>query len=407
MINLKFHKFIILILSIVIIAFGAFIYLPNLRFSNQSKKPHKKIEKELGKVTFTAENYKKNSNAYTLIPLEGSEKVILIDSNGEVKKTWDVDAVRARLLKNGNLLVVHGTKSMMSKKKWSKLRSWVYEYDEKEKVVWKYEADDILHHDLRRFSNGNTLLLKRDLVPAKYKEKIIDVQRRVQPLRSDEVLEITPSGEVVWSWRAHESLDINSCGAKPCRDFKGNKEALKQMRDWTHVNTISVIPENKWFDQGYKEFKPGNIIILPRNWWTVFIVDKDSKKIVWEYSGDYKGGISGGHDAQIIPKGYPGAGNMLIFDNGRKKHSEESLVLEINPVKKNLVWVYENGKSFFSSSRGAIQRLRNGNTLISEDIAGKCFEVNQKKEIVWKFESSYGLNRCMRYCFVDGEYVDC
>ena len=49
------------------------------------------------------------------------------------------------------------------------------------------------------------------------------------------------------------------------------------------MNSIAPIPENKWYDAGDKRFKPGNIIINPRNIDTIYIVDKETKKIVWEY----------------------------------------------------------------------------------------------------------------------------
>ena len=40
---------------------------------------------------------------------------------------------------------------------------------------------------------------------------------------------------------------------------------------------------------------------------------------------------------------------------------------------------------FFSKSRGSVQRLPNGNTLITESDKGYVFEVTPKKEIVWRF----------------------
>lgn len=334
---------------------------------------------------------------FTLLPVEGNATVHLIDMRGEIVNTWNVDATRARLLPNGHLLVIHGTKWGTGKKEWDKLREHVTEYDWDGNVVWDYEAADVAHHDVHRLENGNTLFLQRVMVPDEYKHLVLDQTRRAQPIRSDAVLEVTPQGEIAWRWDAHAHLDLNSCGDKGCVEKTKGRDALKKMRDWTHMNTSSVIPENQWYRAGHKEFKPGNIIVLPRNWWTVMIIDRDSGDVVWRYNGDYRGGISGGHEAHIIPEGLPGAGNMLIFDNGRKVHPGESIILEINPVTRKIVWVYENGEEFYSVARGSVQRLPNGNTLISECRRGHCFEVTPEKEIVWSYKVGPQINRCARY----------
>ena len=91
------------------------------------------------------------------------------------------------------------------------------------------------------------------------------------------------------------------------------------------------------------------------------------------------------------------SGNILVFDNGRSVHAGESIVIEIEPTTKKVVWNYEAGKEFFSEARGSVQRLPNGNTLISEDKNGRCFEVTPEKEIVWQYEESHEINRCQRY----------
>ena len=45
----------------------------------------------------------------------------------------------------------------------------------------------------------------------------------------------------------------------------------------------------------------------------------------------------------------------------------------------------ENGEDFFSRTRGSIQRLPNGNTLITESDRGYVFEVTPEGETVWRF----------------------
>ena len=168
------------------------------------------------------------------------------------------------------------------------------------------------------------------------------------------------------------------------------------------MNTVQVLPENKWFKADDQRFKPGNILLAARNMSTIFIIDRQTGEVVWQYSGDYKGGLSGVHEPQMIQPGLPGAGNILIFDNGRKKHVGQSFVLEIEPVNRGLVWKYDVGATFFSRIAGSQQRLPNGNTLISEDDQGRVFEVTPKGEIVWEYLGHHRSSRARRY---PGDYL--
>lgn len=333
--------------------------------------------------------------AYTLVPVVGTAEVLLVNIDGEVVHRWGLDAVRARLLPSGNLLVLHGSKWGRGKQPWRDLRNKVIEYDWSGKKVWEFEADDIAHHDVHRYENGNTLVLTRLLLKKEVEKSLKIPLQKEEQFKSERIMEVTPSGEVVWDWKAHEHLDINSDGRRP--EIPGEHDKKEPFRDWAHMNTIHPLPKNKWFDAGHEEFRPGNLLIMPRNLWVAYILDRKTKEVVWEYGGDYKGGLSASHEPQMIAPGYPGAGNILIFDNGVRVHDLRTFVLEIDPITKKVVWVYDRGKKFYSRRRGAAHRLKNGNTLISEDEAGDCFEVNPAKETVWLFNPGAEINRCHRY----------
>jgi hypothetical protein len=108
----------------------------------------------------------------------------------------------------------------------------------------------------------------------------------------------------------------------------------------------------------------------------------------------------GQHHAHIIPKGLPGAGNMMIFDNGGASgygpptptgpdgqnifSRPTSRVLEIDPVTLKLVWSYTAG-TFFATNISGAQRLPNGNTLVTEGPSGRIFEVTTDSKIVWEY----------------------
>ena len=141
------------------------------------------------------------------------------------------------------------------------------------------------------------------------------------------------------------------------------------------------------------------------------IISKETGKIVWRLGPYFTdtpalrriGQIIGQHHVHMIPKGLPGAGNILIFDNGGEAgygspnpmapsgvynaRRYYSRVLEINPVTLEIVWQYREEPvfKFFSPYASGVQRLPNGNTLITEAQTSRVFEVTPEKEIVWEY----------------------
>lgn len=327
-------------------------------------------------------------NGYTILcfpagPPAGPKIVQITDMNGNVVKEWNVQAIRARLLKNGNLLAVE-RRSMESNR--------IAEYNWDCNPVWEYEPQGTPHHDVQRLHNGNTLLIHKELIPEEYRKKISDPERRRNIcMQSDVITEVTPDKQIVWEWHGYKHLDINwYC-------------PICSLADWMHTNTIQALPENKWYDAGDKRFKPGNILVSLRNLSVIFIIDRDTKEIGWVYTGEYDGGLAGQHEPHMIEKGLPGAGNILIFDNGALplnalRHEGQSYVLEILPSKE-IVWKYENGEKFFSKFRSNAQRLPNGNTFICESEGPRVFEIIPEGEIVWEYTVPYQyiIGRAYRY----------
>ena len=322
-------------------------------------------------------------NGYTMVPYEEG-MILIIDMEGNVVHHWNVGTERARLLKNGNVVVMQGPK--------------IVEYDWDGNVVWEFElpggpspevgypAPGIIHHDLQRLSNGNTIFIVHEEVPEEFKANIKDPLKLSSQIIGDLFMEVNKDKEIVWEWHSHKRWDLNKdTGILVSDDGRF---------DWTHSNTVGVLPDNRWYDEGYKEFKPGNVIVCSRHLDEIYIIDRETKDIVWRYSGQYLGGISRAHEPLMIEKGLPGAGNILIFDNGMDRYlhvregekpiEEATVILEINPVSKKIVWLYQD-KDFYSSIQGTQQRLPNGNTFISESTQGRLFEVTNKWEIVWQY----------------------
>ena len=328
-------------------------------------------------------------NGYTLFysPIQEGPGARLINMNGEVVHEWKFDSSRVkgpcprvRLLENGHIIVLRGNMEEIG---------GVQEYDWENRLVWEYIPSLPCHHDIFKKDNGNVLLICREKVPEEYRKKAKDPRRRGE-LYSDVIFEVTPDKEITWEWHEYEHIDIDRCNwITASRDWWGGPNN-NTVTDWTHTNTVQALPENKWHDGGDNRFTPGNVLLSLRQLDTILIVDRETKEIVWEYTGDYKGGMSGQHEPHMIEKGLPGEGNMLIFDNGAspKKdlaHAGYSFVLEINPITKKVIWVYEDGERFHSNYTSSSQRLPNGNTLINETAGHRIFEVTRKGEIVWEY----------------------
>lgn len=362
-----------------------------------------------GKPKLLKINRKQSYPGFTLFPVSGPAETLLLNMSGRVVHSWPVDVDRARLLPNCNLLVIHGSKWGTSHEPWASMRHIVREYDWDGNIVWEYLAPDVAHHDIHRLADGDTIFLYRHMLPAELLQGVVEGAERFGSIRSDSILRVNSKGEKVWEWHAHNHLALDDWGRRPREERQEDEERQQKrkkkrkegggekMYDWTHINTVSLIPENRWADEGDLRFRPGNLLVMPRNWWQAMIIDQDSGEVVWKYGGDYKGGIIRGHEIQMIPKGEPGAGNILVFDNGLERIRPESYVLEINPVTKEVQWVYDDGKNFFTRAAGSMQRLPNGNTLISEDLPGKVFEVTPEKQKVWEVAGKYRVHRAFRY----------
>jgi Arylsulfotransferase (ASST) len=261
------------------------------------------------------------------------------------------------------------------------------------------------HHDWARLPNGNTLVLSNLVHPVK--------GFKLPRLLDDVVYEVNPKGEVGWSWVASDHLD----------EFGFTAEQLELVRtadngDYLHLNNMKPVGPNRWFAGGDPRFAPDNILIDSRNANFIAIIDRNTGKVVWRLGPNYLMAntpptsrkvprpldrTSGQHDVQIIPEELPGAGNLLVFDNeGEAGYppvpvtlTGGSRVLEIDPVKQQIVWQYTGedsggpGWSFRSTHISSARRLPNGNTLICEGQPGRVFQVTRDGEIVWEYVNAY------------------
>ncbi len=312
----------------------------------------------------------------------------LIDMNGNVVHTWTVAPTfnkRSRLLPNGHLVYAGPDKT-------------IFEYDWDGNVVWTHEGIGSIN-DLRVLPNGNKLLIAHEQIPDEFQQQVRDVDigpwwapRKRGTGESQlgaDIYEVDAAGAIVWEWHARNHLDLNRFSP------------VTPEGDWLHVNSIAPLPENKWYDAGDERFRPGNILVNARNIDTMYIVDKETKDVVWEGTHGYKGGMAHSHEPEMIEKGLPGAGHIIFFDNGlfprHRTHSGQTFIMEIDPTTQEVAWKYETDGyaniKFFSKTMGSQRRLPNGNTFIAEDNTGRLFQVKPDGDIVWEYVNRGGTTR--------------
>ena len=379
-------------------------------------------------------------NGYTLFQANESGAT-LIDMNGGVVNHWHgLQGFPNKLLKGGYVFGSRGERNSVYG--WQDQKDLV-QVDWDGNVVWEYKNNQLIedpgyesewmarqHHDFQREGNtvgyyvpgmeakvdsGNTLILTHT--------DVTNPSISLHTLIDDRIIEVDWEGNIVWEWKCSDHFDELGFdeAAKNCIARNPNLTACGK-GDWMHINSMSVLGPNKWYDAGDERFNPENIIIDGRCTNIIAIIEKKTGNLVWKLGPDYTQGkakeigqIIGQHHAHMIPQGLPGAGNIMIYDNGgwagygapnpssptgnNNALRDYSRVLEIDPVRMEIVWKVEPkdlgymqpfiADHFYSCYISSAQRLPNGNTLITEGSDGRLFEITHDHEIVWEYHSPY------------------
>ncbi len=373
------------------------------------------------------------SVSYLFSPIR-STSTYLMDAAGNALHTWEsayTPGNAVYLLENGNLLRTGSIKP--SKFDAGGSGGVIEEIAPDSTVLWRYQyANDQVqqHHDIEQMPNGNILMIAWEV---KTKDEAIAAGRNPSLLSEgdlwpDHIVEVDPNtSEIVWEWHVWDHL---------VQDFDPSKENYgvvnehpelidinlanrKAAADWNHINSIDY---NAELDQ---------ILLSVHGFSEIWIIDHDTSTeeaagragdllYRWGNPQAYDAGSASDqqlyvqHDAQWIPSGMPGAGNILVFNNGDQRNRSYSSVDEIVPplspdgsyIFTNTsygpeapVWTYvaENPSDFFADHISGAQRLANGNTLICSGTDGVFFEVTPTGEVIWRYDYGSQVFRVVRY----------
>jgi len=302
-------------------------------------------------------------------------------------------------------------------------------------VVWdfRYNTDgNLTHHDVKILPNGNVLLIAWE---TKTRDEAITAGRNPsyapsQGVWSDHIIEVQPTGPttgvIVWEWHAWDHLiqdydasktNYGSVGDHP-ELIDVNYGAIGQI-DWLHTNSLDY---NETLDQ---------ILLSIHNFNEIWIIDHSTTTAEaaghsgghngkggdllfrWGNPAAYRRGtlndkkLFSQHDASWIDSGCPGAGDILIFNNGVNRldglrySSVDEIVPPVNangeyylapasaygPTTQKWIYTASPPTSFYARHLSGAWRLPTGNTLITDGETGKVFEVTPEGTTVWHFDT--------------------
>ena len=193
-------------------------------------------------------------------------------------------------------------------------------------------------------------------------------------LLDDTIIEVDEDGHILWRWSASEHIDefgFSPVQRETIRKWP-NYEPRSGCGDWLHINCVSWLGENPWYDQGDERFRPEIFSLQPGGLRYVHYLSRNRPRCV-RLGPDFSenetlkaiGWIIGQHHVHMIPKGLPGQGNILLFDNGgaagygvptphnptgnKAIHRDYSRILEINPVTLKVEWEYSAAQADISA----------------------------------------------------------
>lgn len=347
----------------------------------------------------------------------GGKSAYVLDKSGKKLFTWSFDASLGNdleLLSDGRVLGMFRVESPAFSFKGG-YGGIIRLINPDNSVDWEFEyvsADYLAHHDVEMLPNGNILFLaweKKEGVEAKasgasvaydlYPERLVEVD--------------TATKKIVWEWSSWDHL---------VQDFSPQQEnfgdvanspgridinyALQDDGDIMHANGLDYDAER-------------DVIFISVNHYSeVWVVDHSTttEEAAGRVGGEYNRGgdllyrfgnpeayknkegnriFDRVHYPNFLGKGEPGAGNLLVYNNGLK--AKRSTVYELAmpeqfqlmPGANNeppIVWSFADSTLSYGRISGAV-RFASGNTLICEGDYG-FWEVTPKGEVAWKYKNT-------------------
>lgn len=368
--------FVLIIISLVIFSSLYGRYVPSSSFETLKSLPYLSwVPAETEKTGVIKHNPALSCKGVNIYNADNSPEAYLIDMSGKVLHKWSGGKYawhHAEICENGDLLGISQDRSLV-RLDWDSHIKWV--------------KNMRFHHDLDIAENKDIYVLAR-------KDRIVFKALLPVPVLNDYIIVLSSRGEIKKEISLYKILKEKISAARLFSIYGWiiRPKTIIKMRDlkkkynfvfegWNpsppnifHTNSIEIINRDV---QGL--CKKGNILICVRELNLIGILDMDKEKLIWGWG---PGNLDKPHNPTLLENG-----NILIFDNGWSR--AYSRIIELNPLTEEILWEYKSWPvwKFSSDSRGASQRLNNGNTLITESDKGRVFEITPSGKIVWEFFS--------------------
>jgi hypothetical protein len=144
--------------------------------------------------------------------------------------------------------------------------------------------------------------------------------------------------------------------------------------DVLHTNSVRVLTRS--LAPKFPAFRAGQVLLSLRSPSLLAVLDTPTRSVVWAARGPWQMQ----HDAEFLDNGH-----LLVFDNLGSLTG--SRLLEFDPATQAVPWSYAPppADSFTAVTRGACQRLPNGNSLFVDPTGRRLVEVTAGKEVVWEW----------------------
>jgi hypothetical protein len=204
-------------------------------------------------------------------------------------------------------------------------------------------------HELRLLPNGHALMMS-------YDPQVVDMSLVVPGGKTNALVtgliiqEQDADKNVVFQWRSWDHFQITDCT---------HQDLTRPLVDYVHGNAIEVDGD-------------GNLLISSRHLSEITKIDHETGDILWRWGGVHNEFTFVGDTLQFT---YQHAirrlanGHYTLFDNGNFHSPPFSRACEYELDEANrtatLVWSFRNTPDSYGNAMGYVQRLANGNTLVS------------------------------------------
>ena len=384
---------------------------------------------------------------YTLMAPKQSHDTYLINNKGQFVHKWSssyTPGQSAYLESNGNLIRAAsmpnpdvdtggGDGGRIEEYDWSGNLTW--------SVNWS-TTTYVQHHDFVPMPNGNVMMLVAEkytydqAVAAGFNPSHLNAVSNKTYILPDSIIEVNRSGAVVWEWHVWDHLIQDYDNTKlNCGVVKDHPELIDVNGGNTSNNTVAVF----WNHFNAITYNPSldQVMVSCRSNSEIWIIDHSTTSaqsaghsggnngrggdLIYRWSNPAQYEVPGAqqslfqqHCGMWIPDNYPGAGHILIFNNGigRGYTSTDEVITPLDANDNytlttgaaygptSAVWSYEAKPptSFYSDEISSVQRLPNGNNLICSGVNGTLFEVTAGGKIVWKYVNPIAdINTILNY----------